>query len=307
MEEKRSFGVRTVEAFLRLKGRLPLRYHYGWARILAWLTGKVFHYRRDVVMANLARSFPEMKYDQLKETADRFYRHFANTIVEMIWFSACRGPKGRERLRQSHIVEITNPDEMNRLYRGARQLMILEAHTGNWELFGGILNYSYGTPLDTRADAIAVTYNKLESALWNQVMADNRTGPVADLGFDGYVETYEVLRYVLARREQKFTYSFIADQYPYNHNMPHPTVDFLHRKTLAMSGGATLACKLDMAVAFLRFRCREDGGYTMTFVPICDHAAGMDPQAILQRYYSLLEEDLQAQPWNYLWTHKRWK
>ena len=27
----------------------------------------------------------------------------------------------------------------------------------------------------------------------------------------------------------------------------------------------------------------------------------------MKLYYKHLEEDIQAQPWNYLWTHKRWR
>ncbi len=27
----------------------------------------------------------------------------------------------------------------------------------------------------------------------------------------------------------------------------------------------------------------------------------------MRRYYKLLEADIEAQPWNYLWTHNRWK
>ena len=26
----------------------------------------------------------------------------------------------------------------------------------------------------------------------------------------------------------------------------------------------------------------------------------------MKLYHKHLEEDIQAQPWNYLWTHKRW-
>ena len=48
-------------------------------------------------------------------------------------------------------------------------------------------------------------------------------------------------------------------------------------------------------------------GYRMTIVPICEHAAGEDPLDLMQRYFRLLQEDLECQPWNYLWTHKRWK
>ena len=138
-------------------------------------------------------------------------------------------------------------------------------------------------------------------------MAYNRTAPVADLGFEGYVESSQVLRFVLERKDRKFGYSFITDQYPYRAVGKRSEVEFLHRRTLTMTGGAALACKLDMAVAYLRFECREDGGYRMTLVPLADHAGSHTPEELIGTYYKMLEEDLQRQPWNYLWTHKRWK
>ena len=307
MENKKGIGTWLMEGLLYLSGRLPLGYHRWWARRIAHLMYGVIHYRTDVVMTNLARSFPEMSYDDIKDTAKHFYLHFANTITEMIWFGACKGKKGRKRLHDSHIVEITNPDELNRLYAGAKQLMILQSHTGNWELIGGIANYSYGAPLDITPDAFAVTYYKLRSKLWDRIMADNRTAPVQDQGFEGYVESNSVLRFALTHKDEKFGYSFITDQYPYIWERKYPEVDFMNRRTITMTGAASLASKLGMAVAYLRFECREEGGYRMTVVPICDNAMGKDPVEIMGTYYKLLEQDLNAQPWNYLWTHKRWR
>ena len=307
MRKNRSFGVLLTEGILHLHGLLPLGYHRAMARPIAFLMGKVFHYRTDVVMTNLARCFPDQSYDGLKQIRDRFYRHLACIFTEMVWFGACRGEKGRKRLRRSHIVEISNAGELNRLLAAAPQLMILQAHTGNWELIGGILEYAYDTPLDIQPDAIAVTYVNQHSALWNAVMADNRTAPVADTGFDGYVETAQILRYVLERRDRKFTYSFITDQKPYRPVGKNAEVSFMGQRTQTMTGGAALACRLDMAVVYLRFECREDGGYRMTFVPMAEHAASSTPEEIIKAYYGLLEEDIRKQPWNYLWTHKRWK
>ena len=303
---QKALGVTIMEGWMRLHGRLPLAYHRWWGRVLGWLFRCVFHYRTDVVMINLARSFPDKKYAELKEIGRRFYTHFATIFTEMIWFGACRGKKGRKRLHESHIVEITNPEELNRLYAGARQLMLLEAHTGNWELIGGILCYTYGEELTITAPRFAVTYNELSSRLWNSVMAHNRTAPVADLGFDGYVESAGILRFALSRKQEKFGYSFITDQSPYIYG-GSMTLDFMNQKTRSMTGAAALACKLDMAVGYLRFRCREEGGYTLTIVPISDHAGETTSEAVMKRYYELLEEDLREQPWNYLWTHKRWK
>lgn len=307
MEGKMSFGAKFMWGLLRLAGRMPLRYHWWWGRVLGRFLGKRLHYRRDVVIANLSRSFPDKKYEEISAICNRFYIHFATTLTEMIWFGACRGEKGRRRLHKSHIVELVNPEEVNRLYGGARQLMILQTHMGNWELIGGIKNYSYGVPIDLTPDAFAVTYMPLASRTWDQVMGANRTAPVADQGFDGYLHFKHVLRYVLTNKDRKFGYSFITDQYPYTHDMPHPTVEFLHQPTLTMTAAAGLACKLDMAVAYLRFTCREEGGYRMEIVPLSEHAAGEDPEELMRRYYALLQEDLEKQPWNYLWTHKRWK
>ena len=303
--DKTSLGARVTEAFLRLKGRLPLGYHRWWGRRLAWLLGSVFRYRRDVVTANLARSFPDKKYDELQTISKRFYTHFATVLTEMIWFGACRGPKGRKRLHQSHIVELTNPEEMRRIYDTYPQIMILQAHTGNWELFGGLNQYAYTTPLDIDPSALAVTYHRMSSPLWESVMSHNRTAPVQDQGFNGYVASDSILRFVLENKEKKYLYNFIADQYPYSGEGCE--IDFMHQKTRTLTAAARLAVKLDMAVVYLRYLCREEGGYTISFVPIAEHAGGKDAMEITQAYYKLLEEDLEAQPWNYLWTHKRWK
>ena len=273
---------------------------------LAWFLRSVLRYRSDVVTVNLSRSFPEKTYDELEVIHKRFYRHLATIFLEAAWFGRCRGEKGRRRLRESHIVEFTNPEELNRLYGSSRQLMLLQAHTGNWELIGGILNYSYSVPLEITPEAFAVTYLRLHNARMDRLMARSRTAPVADLGFKGYVEAGDILRFALQRKEQKFGYVFITDQYPYN-NRENMQLDFLHQKTATMTGAAALAVKLDMAVGYLRFETRGEGGYRMTVVPLCDHAAGENPLELMQRYYRLLEEDLQKQPWNYLWTHKRWK
>lgn len=307
MEKKRSFGVWLVTGIMHLVGSLPLGFHRASARFVAWLLKDVFRYRTDVVMVNLARSFPEKSYEELKDIRNRFYGHLARVFTEMFWIGACRGEKGRRRLHKSHIVEMTNPEELNRLYKLAPQLMILQAHTGNWELTAGFSEYSYTAPLELDPKAFAVAYTALHSPFWDAVMLDNRLGPVIDWELDALVESHRVLRFAVARRHQKFCFVFDTDQYPYIANGSNLTVEFLHQPTHTMTGGAALACRMNMAVVYLSYRCREDGGYTMTFIPVTENAGEMTPEQIMRTYYKLLEEDLRVQPWNYLWTHKRWK
>lgn len=307
MNKKHSLGARLVGSFLRLNGRLPLSYHRFQARILAWILDHVIRYRRDVIMINLSRSFPDKSYEEIQAIRKRVYLHFASIFTEAIWFGACCGEKGRKRISDSHIVEMTNPEELNRLFNNAHQLMILEAHTGNWEMYTGLWSFAYKEELVIKPADLSVGYMPLSSKLWDEVIFANRTAPVRDQFFNGLVESNHVLRFALANKDRKMMFTFITDQYPYTDGR-HPQIEFMHQQTAIMTAATSLACKMDMSVAYMRYRYREDGkGYTMTFIPICEHAKGEDPLQLMQQYYKLLQEDLEAQPWNYLWTHKRWK
>ena len=40
---------------------------------------------------------------------------------------------------------------------------------------------------------------------------------------------------------------------------------------------------------------------------IARDASELAPGEVMDRYYALLQKDIEAQPSNYLWSHKRWK
>ena len=308
-QEKKSFGAVLVEAFLGLLARLPLRFHLACGRFFSWVLRDVVHYRRDVVMVNLSRSFPELKYKELRQLARKCYDHFGDIVAEAIWFGGCKNAKGRRKLNDSHIVDIVNPETFNEVYDNSTNMMVLSSHAGNWELLGGWFSYNHNAdiPLKSGPEEIGVVYRRLKSKVWDRVIADNRCNSLKDTGFDGYLESMEVFRFAIAHRKQKFIYIFPTDQYPYSVATKHDVGLFLNQPTLAMTGGAALACKFGMSVSYLRWKVADRGRYTVEFVPICGNAADFTPERIMELYYAELEKDIQAQPWNYLWTHKRWK
>ncbi|MBO6029321.1 MAG: lysophospholipid acyltransferase family protein [Bacteroidales bacterium] len=309
MDKKRSFGVRAMELFLRLHARLPLAYHYAWGRFITWLVRDVFRYRNDVVLTNIARSFPDEDYDFIKVVYRQFYVHFGELFAEAVWFSGCRGERGRKRLLKQRICEIENIDEFNAFYDRSSSVMLLNSHAGNWELMGGVGQYDTLAPgKRTWTDKeVVVLYRALSSKFWDQVMADGRCAPVSDLDFEGYVEGSSILRYAISHRKEKKLYIFNTDQYPYWQSGRFSVGGFMHQETLAMGGGAAIACKMGMSVAYIRWYRTERGHYRLTFVPLLENASESTPEDIMKLYYKHLEEDIQAQPWNYLWTHKRWR
>ena len=58
---------------------------------------------------------------------------------------------------------------------------------------------------------------------------------------------------------------------------------------------------------YMYMRQNEDRSYTLELSELCTDASKQDKDALMRSYYALLERDIRTQPWNYLWTHKRWK
>lgn len=295
-------GVFLLKALLFPWSKLPLRLHYFNAGFVAWLAGSVLRYRRDDVMTNIARAFPEKDYPEIKDICKQFYRHFADLVVETIWFGGCSNPK---RLHKAEIVKVLNPDELNDLAARHDGIMTLYTHCGNWELLGGIANYAPVLPFTE--DQFCVVYRRMHSKAWDRVMRDNRLAPLKDKdSYAGYLESREVVRHVFSHRGEKIFYNFNTDQRPYEHGSGEVMVKFFGQDCQTMSAAAALAHKFSMPVCYLGMPVLSRGHYGLKYVTICEDASQMSVQQIMDRYYELLEDDIRQQPFNYLWSHRRW-
>ena len=298
-------GTWLLKALLRLLGLLPLRIHYALGGFVAWLASDVIRYRRDVVVHNLARSFPEKNFWELKPIRKEFYRHFGELIAETVWFGGCNA----KRLRRQRLVEVENPEVGEHLFQSAPSLVLLSSHCGNWELAGGILTYNFtDIPLSFTEQNFCVVYREPSSKVWDAVMRDNRTAPLADSKhFPGYIESRSIIRYAYSHRAEKKVYNLMTDQRPYFASSANMDVEFLGQKAQTMTGGAALACKFGLAVAYVTMRRDRRGHYLLRYTPICENASRMSVEQIMKQYYTLLEKDIREQPANYLWTHKRFE
>ena len=294
----------TRGAFVALS-KLPLKFHYFMGGIFAWLARSVFRYRYDVVMVNLSRSFPDLKYGALKALAKDFYRHFGEIVAESIWFSG----SNYKRLYDSGIVTVTNPEEFNRLFLSTPSMTVLSTHCGNWELLGGFLGYrtSTGEKVALEEEQIRVVYKKLSSPVADEVFKRNRASALEKVGTSCEIESMNILRHAVANRGKRLIYIYPTDQAPYWKAAKHPMGEFMHQQTNAMLGSVGAACKLSHSVMYLKMKRVERGRYEMTLIPLCANASEMKPEDLMRRYYDLLEEEINETPANWLWTHKRWK
>lgn len=303
-KQLKKFCTYLMLGIMRLLSLLPLKVHYFLCRILSLMAEYLFRYRKNVVKVNIDHSFPDRTGKEKAEIIHRFYRHFGDIIAEALWFGKFRD---REKLRKKGFCTFENVDGHRKDFENAAGVMVLTSHAGNWEVMGGWFAYAPYGALGYTEESISVVYKSLKSSLWDMVMADNRCAPLHRTEFNGYVDSTRVLRHALEHRSQKRAYIFPTDQYPYRNATKHEIGEFLGQKTLAMTGGAALAGKLHLAVEYMGMECISRGRYRMTFRTICEDASTMSPEEIMSRYYEFLQKDIEAQPWNYLWTHKRWK
>ncbi len=294
--------ARLVGGLLSLIGRLPLNFLYKLGDFSAWGMNKLLRYRKDVVYVNLSRSFPNVDYWQIKEWADGFYRHLGELIAETVWFAGCKGRP--ERLRKQNLYRYVNVDQLLDM-RDKRGVICMRSHMGNWEVAGGIFEFSRDGGMHERMtqEELFVAYKPMNNPVADQVFYDNRGAVLHD--YKGMIKTSELLRHVIKHKDIRPVYMVIADQFPYM--ACHHVGSFLNQDTQGMIGAFNLAHKLGFAVMTTRESRDGRGHYVSTYEVISEDASKDNPEELMKTYFKMLEEDIHKDPSNWLWSHKRWK
>ena len=297
--------VNIIRGLIVVLSKLPLKFHYFMGDILAWLVKNVMKYRYSTVLVNLARSFPDRKYKEIDRIAADFYRHLGEIVAEAIWF----GGSNYKRLYESGLVTVMNQEEIDDYFLNAPSMTVLSTHCGNWELMGGFLGYRTlsGKKVAIQEEQISVVYKKLSSDVSDEVFKRNRVAALERVGTSCEVESSSILRYTVKHKDERRVYIYPTDQAPYWKAGKHPIGEFMHQQTNAMLGSVGLACKFSHSVMYKKMKRVERGRYEMTLIPICRDASQSSPEEIMRKYYDLLQEEINETPYNWLWTHKRWK
>ena len=295
---------RTVIALMQPVQRLPLKFHYFWGDVFARICRSLAHYREDVVSINLARSFPELKYGDIKRLKKDFYTHLGEVFAEAVWLGGCR--RNPAKMYRQHLFDLDGADELAAALR-ERSVMVLNSHFGNWELMGPFLQGVCDRPGSgcTEKDVVVV-YRRLSSRFAEDFFRVNRCAVQTD-EFEGYVESASVLRYAVEHRREKKLYVFPTDQHPYRMARDRYELEFLHQRTPVMMGAAALASRLGMSVWYMGADREERGRYRVRFRKLCDDASALSQEELMEAFFKRLEEDVVRHPANYLWSHKRWK
>ena len=269
---------------------LPLTVLYGLARGLYWLMAYVLRYRQRVVLDNLRNSFPDKSAAEIRRIAKGFYWHFAQVIVEILKLRTISAAELGQR------VTFTNPEVLGRFFPLNQQVLTLGSHAGNWEwiLSAAALEYP------GRAGGV---YKPLTNPFFEEFMRTlrGRLGP-------HLVPMLSTLRDLVRHRGQGRTLSLLSDQAAGPEDHPYWT-DFLHQDTPFYTGADKLAAQFQCAAVYVSIQRVRRGYYHITFTELHDGLTTLPPEQhqLTEAFARQLERDIQANPSDYLWSHRRWK
>lgn len=286
---------KPIQWLLDGMARLPWRALYGIADALAWLLRHVVHYRRDVILDNLAHAFPEKTEEERKAILNEFYGNLADYVVETVKLAHVSDAEMRSRM------EFVNIDIYDNLISQGKSVATYLAHIFNWE-WGTSVTLWLGHKVEKDV-VFAQVYRPLRNKFFDRYFLHLRSR------FDSrsFAKTMTLRELVRLRRQGMPTVTgFLSDQKPSHGDTTH-VVDFLNRPTAIITGTEQLSRRMGMAAVYWHMEKLKRGHYRITLHLMTDDASATKPDELSDKYASLLEKNIRQQPALWLWSHKRWK
>lgn len=257
-------------------------------------------YRRSVIDINLSRSFPELKYGEIKKIRKEYYRYMFDLIFEALWAIFASQEKICSR------VTMENPELLDELSVKYKKIILVMGHLGNWELSGALTgDGKHIRENDFSLNNIYLTYKAPRSKnsdrffKWMRMHAFKKSRNKG-----GVIESKTIIRHMLKDRESAGNYIFIADQSPGDERV---VTKFLNQPTMFFTGPEYIARKLKLPFVYLGMDRVDRGEYRISFKLISQDHSQLEQGYLTRAFAQNLQEDINKNKVNWLWSHKRWK
>ena len=278
-----------VYPLLYLVSLLPFRLLYILSDAAFFFMYHIVRYRRKVVFANLALSFPEKSATEIKIIQRKFYKHFCDQLFELIKMISASKETILDRF------QVKNPEVLNRLEDSNPNVIMMLGHYGNFEwslVISEFIRYN-GYTIYRRIDNIYFDRlaHKVRSRFGVSLMPRARAiGKIREL----------------CASDENNIIAFISDQSP-RISDPYPKAEFMGVRVPTYTGAEIIARKFDLPVCYLRIEKASRGRYEAEFNILTEKPNDLPDFQITEKFYKSLEEQIRKSPEFYLWTHKRWK
>lgn len=267
---------------------LPHFILYRISDVLCVIMKDVLRYRKDIILGNIERSFPDKTVDQQLEIYRNFYRHFCDLLIENLKGFTITKAQIKRRLKMS------NPELVNDYFEKGKSIILIGGHYNNWEIT------AQGCPVYLKHELYAI-YKPLKSDFYNNKMRSTR-------GKFGLHLTPMKLtkKYFELETKNPKAIIFGSDQSPSNVKNAYWTT-FLNQDTGFLFGAEKYAKDYNYPVIYVHIEKVKRGFYMVNFELICDHPNSLKHGEIIELFAEKLEKNIIDMPPYWLWSHHRWK
>lgn len=250
---------------------------------LAWWLG----IRKKLILANLARGFPDLSSEKRSDLAARASRNFGRTVAEY----ARAG--GEEKNRVNDFVQIDGGDALQESLRQGKGALLIAGHLGSWALYMGALKQLGVSP--------ALLVGRHHNIKFDQLILDI-PGNIAQLISKGPMAP----RHVLKCLKNNGAVVMVADQ----HSSMGLASPFLGHPAMTLALPGAIIAKHRVPLFFLDGYRMEGGNHSLTVRPI-ELPENLEGDALRQVVTDLCNEEIgnavRRHPEQYFWYHRRWR
>lgn len=276
-----------ILGFFYLISWLPFPLLYLLSDFIHMLIYRLFGYRKKIVLDNIAVAFPEKTEAERREIASRFYRAFVDNWLEAIKLLSMRTSTLQKRFKMDF-------GPLPRLLSEGKSCQIHLGHHFNWEwaniAFGSLSGF-------TLLGVYQPISNKAIDRLFRYFR--KRSGTVL-------LAANNMQKEMIPFRDKQYILGLVADQNP-----PRPQkafwANFFSKPAPFVIGPEKNARRQNIPVLFARITKLKRGYYSCTLVMAEEFPAQTSEGYLTKKFIDFLEEVIQAQPENWLWSHRRWK
>ncbi|WP_299201185.1 lysophospholipid acyltransferase family protein [Brumimicrobium sp.] len=268
---------------------LPFGVLYFISDIVYFLLYYIVGYRKKVVRENLQNSFPELTREERAAIEKKFYKHFADFLVESTKSLSISNKAIQER------CALINPEEVHKYYDQGKDVIVLCGHYNNWEY------YAVGIAQQMKHKTIAA-YRPLKNKFFDRKILNSRQRYGMKM-----LSMREIPRFFAQNEKTTPILSvMVNDQSPGDPKSAYWNT-FLNQDTGWMKGAEKLAKKYDQVILFGAIRKKKRGFYEVSFSPISEDIKKERDGFVLDKHAEYLEMVIREHPQYWLWSHRRWK
>ena len=268
---------------------LPFYLLYILSDIISFILFYAIGYRRKMIKKNLTLSFPNLNNNQINEIEKKFYTHMCDIFLEMIKSISISLNTINKRFK------VNNMELLTQFPKDKKSVIIICGHYASYEWMLFLAN-------DFGASTYGI-YTPLSNKDFDKLVKKIRIKHNAHL-----ISRYHTIDTIKEHQKNNHVgvYGFAADQSPYPKDKTYWR-SFMGNKVPVFTGAERIAIEHNIPVVYADIKRVKRGFYEVNFKLISDSPKETLENEITDIFFNMLEESINYDPSQYLWSHNRYK